>query len=245
MSGAERPRLIALTGGDAPPSESLTAGMAHVLVVSGFPWYVSEAAVYRYLCGLLPRAAPITTRLYANPVNGVSRGHCFVEYASASVGSGSRMEDPTRNTALSMNSAANGGGSGVGGRGGASAAHHGGRSGPSNTPNSNDGSGGAPVVDLVEVQHAVEATPFERVYLSATVYALTSTRWDRAGNLPELPTDPPAPPRGQIGYGEEGFAVRCGPSLGLPNTVTAHGAARLRSLRKRWRSANRRSGSAS
>lgn len=169
---------------------ALPGTRANVLVVRGLPWYASEAQVAKHLCQAYPQAEPVTTRLYEDPVNGVSRGLCFVEYPAAASAS------------TSVN--------------GAEAA-----------------------VDLEAVKAALENAPWERqLPLTASLYFLTttSTRWDRAGRLPELPGDPPPVRRGeQIGFGSGGFRVRCGPALGLPNTVTPNGASKLRALRKRLR----------
>ncbi|CBH09854.1 hypothetical protein, conserved [Trypanosoma brucei gambiense DAL972] len=69
----EKPRLIEHT--------SACRGTADVLILSGFPWYVTEGQVRKYLTEIHPsNIAPLTVRLYTNPANGSSRGICFVEY---------------------------------------------------------------------------------------------------------------------------------------------------------------------
>ncbi|KAG5477069.1 hypothetical protein LSCM1_05409 [Leishmania martiniquensis] len=204
------------------PTHPSVAGLApNALIISGFPWYTSELAVHRYLTDVYPDAEPVTTRLYTNPTNGASRGHCFVEYnlppssAAASTFSSAELKATT-------------GGSAVQGC-----------------------SGGDGVVDsilppvLCEVKRRVEEQPYECIYLKVHAYVLTSQRWSRAGRLPELPTDPPAAHwRGRtgivVGYGDEGFSVRAGRELGLPNTVTPDGQVQLGRLRKRLRTASAR-----
>lgn len=180
----EKPRLVALSvrSVDRKPN---------VLIVSGLPWYATELAVQQYLLSVYPEQEPCTTRIYSNPVNGVSRGHCFVEYNSHST------SIPTSLPASATTSSSQ--------------------------------------VDLWDLQQKIEAMPFECSYLTAAVYYLTSSRWDREGRLPDIPTDPPPLRRGILGYGGEGFSVRCSAVLGLPNTVTEEGKCRLRGLRKRWR----------
>lgn len=206
------------------PTHSSAAGlMPTVLIISGFPWYTSELAVHRYLTDVYPAAEPVTTRLYTNPTNGASRGHCFVEY---------NLPPSSAAPCTSAVAATIAGGS---------------------TAQGSSGGGGAvdallPPV-LREVKRRVEDHPYECMYLKVHAYVLTSQRWSRAGRLPELPTDPPAALwRGRagvlVGYGDEGFSVRVGRELGLPNTVTADGKLQLERLRKRLRttSARRASG---
>lgn len=213
--------------------------MPTVLIISGFPWHTSELAVHRYLTDVYPAAEPVTTRLYTNPTNGASRGHCFVEYnlpPSSAVLCTSAVAAATANSSNGTDVRAIAGGS--------------------TAQESSSGGGGA--VDAVdallppvlrEVKRCVEEHPYECVYLKVHAYVLTSQRWSRAGRLPELPTDPPAALwRGRagalVGYGDEGFSVRAGRELGLPNTVTADGKLQLERLRKRLRttSARRASG---
>ncbi|KAK7194530.1 hypothetical protein NESM_000370200 [Novymonas esmeraldas] len=223
------------------PTHASVAGLTPtVLIISGFPWYTSELAVQRYLTEVYPAATPVTTRLYTNPTNGASRGHCFVEY---------HLPPPQHHTASSSSSPATG-------RGLAhttTAAVNGGDTVSmvgSPAAQGGDTAAAAAAADAVllppvlrEVKRCVEEQPYECLYLKASAYVLTSQRWSRAGRLPELPTDPPAARwRGRagvlVGYGDEGFAVRGGRELGLPNTVTVEGQARLERLRKRLRAAS-------
>ncbi|KAG5502927.1 hypothetical protein JKF63_04700 [Porcisia hertigi] len=209
------------------PTHGSAAGLTpNVLVISGFPWYTSELAVQRYLTDVYPSAAPVTTRLYTNPTNGASRGHCFVEYnlpPSSAAPFTSVAAAGTANHSSGADLKATVGESTVQGS-----------------------SGGDSVVDALlpplfrEVKRCVEEQPYECTYLKVHAYILTSQRWSRAGRLPELPTDPPATRwRGRAGvltgYGDVGFFVRAGRELGLPNTVTAEGKELLERLRKRLR----------
>lgn len=213
------------------PLHSSVAGIApNVLVISGFPWYTSELAVHRYLTDVYPAAAPVTTRLYTNATNGASRGHCFVEYALPPAAGPS--------SAAYAGSAATGGGA------------------ADAFKTSSNGAGASAAEDplnallppvLREVRRRVEEQPYECGPLKVHAYVLTSQRWSRAGRLPELPLDPPpARWRGRagvlVGYGDEGFAVRGGRELGLPNTVTAEGQEQLERLRKRLRTGSARRG---
>lgn len=191
---SEKPRLREL-------SQCPADCFPNVLVISGLPWYISEHAVRQYLMKLLPDAEPTTTRLYVDPLNGSSRGHCLVEY----------LRHPT-----------------------AAESH----------------SGAAPrsTVDLNMVQQRILCAPLEKLMLYTTLYFLTSTRWDRAGLLPDLPSDPPPLRRAlasQVGYGPQGYAVRCGPHLGLPNTVTGSAIVKRAVLRKRLRALSPSSSSSS
>ncbi|AYU79538.1 hypothetical protein conserved [Leishmania donovani] len=219
-----------------PTHSSAASLMPTVLIISGFPWYTSELAVHRYLTDVYPAAEPVTTRLYTNPTNGASRGHCFVEYNLPPSSAAPCTSAVAAATANSLN------GTDV-------RAIAGGFTAQGNS------SGGNGAVDallppvLREVKRRVEEHPYECVYLKVHAYVLTSQRWSRAGRLPELPTDPPAALwRGRagvlVGYGDEGFSVRAGRELGLPNTVTADGKLQLERLRKRLRttSARRASG---
>lgn len=214
-----------------PARTNVGGAVPNVLIISGFPWYTSELAVQRYLSEIYPVAAPITTRLYTNPTNGASRGYCFVEYQlppaqgpSSSVGfAGSAMNNNNNGMSTNYNT--------HGAHGGATAA-------------SGDAAADAalPAV-LREVKRRVEEQPYECLYLKVHAYVLTAHRWSRAGRLPELPTDPPPSQwrvRGGVlaGYGDEGFSVRCGSKLGLPNTLTIEGYDKLERLRKRMRTAS-------
>ncbi|KAG5503344.1 hypothetical protein GH5_04415 [Leishmania sp. Ghana 2012 LV757] len=213
------------------PTHPSVAGLApNVLIISGFPWYTSELAVHRYLTDVYPAAEPVTTRLYTNPTNGASRGHCFVEYnlppssaapSVSAVAAAANTFSGTDLRATADDSAVQG------------------------------SSGGDDASDLLlppilrEVKRRVEEQPYECMYLKVHAYILTSQRWSRAGRLPELPTDPPAARwRGRagvlVGYGDEGFSVRAGRELGLPNTVTPDGQVQLERLRKRLRTASAR-----
>ncbi|CCD12773.1 unnamed protein product [Trypanosoma congolense IL3000] len=70
----EKPRLVE----QSPVSRCA----ADVLILLGFPWYVTEVQIRKYLTELHPtNTPPLTARLYTNPANGCSRGICFVEYA--------------------------------------------------------------------------------------------------------------------------------------------------------------------
>lgn len=154
---------------DTPPN---------VLILSPLPWYVSEGRVRELLREAYAESAAVTTRLYTNPVNGASRGICYVEYP--------------------------------------------------------------PGTDLAAVRERVELHAFERHVLTVQLYRLegAAQRWDREGNLPELPTDPPrlaVVPALAVGYGGRGYSVCFGEALGVPNTATPHGAAKLKALRKRLR----------
>ncbi|CCW64340.1 unnamed protein product [Phytomonas sp. EM1] len=190
LHGDNKPRLIR-----CPPDRQ-----ANVLIASGFSWYVSEVMIHRYLRQIFPEAEPTTTRLYDDPVNGASRGHCFIEYPT-----------PT------------GGGGGLDG-------------GTHTRPSPASASPTTPSPSLALVKQRIEATPFEHTFLTVSLYYLTNPRWDRGGRLPDLPTDPPPLRREeQMGYGDEGFVVRCGPFLGLPNTISEEGKAQLSALRKRMR----------
>ncbi|KPA79712.1 hypothetical protein ABB37_05475 [Leptomonas pyrrhocoris] len=204
-------------------------GMAapNVLVISGFPWYTSELAVHRYLTEVYPAATPATTRLYTNPTNGASRGHCFVEYHLPPAQGGAPSASPSSSANHSNQ--------------GSSAADRAGN-------DSEDADAHLPPL-LRQVKRRVEEQPYECIYLKVHAYVLTAQRWSRAGRLPELPTDPPVSRwrvRGGVlaGYGDEGFSVRCGSELGLPNTLTVEGYDKLERLRKRMRttSAKRASG---
>ncbi|KAH9599538.1 hypothetical protein LSM04_005346 [Trypanosoma melophagium] len=218
----EKPRLV------EPSPASRRA--ANVMIVFGFPWYTSESQVREYLLQIYPAAVPVTTRLYTNPTNGSSRGICFIEYNQKQrVGSSGNMNDNNTNN--------NNYSSTIGG------------SSNSNTTSSTS-SGLLRVVKpeipdededdiLTVVRNNIDGTHFDRHYLTAVLYHLTNQSWDRGGRLPELPTDPP-PTRGGAGgviegYGDEGFVVRCGPVLGLANTVTVVGVANMQALRKRLR----------
>ncbi|EPY27207.1 hypothetical protein AGDE_10881 [Angomonas deanei] len=64
----EKPRLI----------EADEEHPANVILIGEFPWYVAEKTIASYLTKVV--AKPHTTRLYDNPINGSSRGICFVEF---------------------------------------------------------------------------------------------------------------------------------------------------------------------
>ncbi|KPI90003.1 hypothetical protein ABL78_0863 [Leptomonas seymouri] len=211
-----------------PNRTNVGAAVPNVLIISGFPWYTSEHAVHRYLTEIFPAAAPVTTRLYTNPTNGASRGHCFVEYhlPPAQSASAAVPSSPLNSSSLIQ---------------GVHAADR--------TENEGDDADAHLPPLLREVKQRVEQRPYECTYLKVRAYVLTAQRWSRAGRLPELPTDPPASHwrvRGGVlaGYGDEGFSVRCGSELGLPNTLTLEGYDKLERLRKRMRttSAKRASG---
>ncbi|ORC89619.1 uncharacterized protein TM35_000111530 [Trypanosoma theileri] len=218
----EKPRLV------EPSPASRRA--ANVMIVFGFPWYTSESQIREYLLQIYPAAAPVTTRLYTNPTNGTSRGICFIEYNQKQrVGNSSNTNDNNNTNSNNYNST-------IGNTG-------------SNTNITTSGGllrvvkSEIPEEDeddiLTVVRKNIDGTHFTRHYLTAVLYHLTNQSWDRGGRLPELPTDPP-PTRGGVGgvvegYGDEGFIVRCGPVLGLANTVTAAGVANMQALRKRLR----------
>lgn len=108
------------------------------------------------------------------------------------------------------------------------------------------GDAAALATQLAQVQQKVEGATYEGAELRAVLYHLTATKWDRGGRLPDLPGDPPPLPRGGLsGYGERGYLVRGGPALGLPNTLTEEGIAKMRSLRKRLRAHHSPSSSSS
>ncbi|GET89299.1 hypothetical protein, conserved [Leishmania tarentolae] len=213
-----------------PTHSSATGLVPSVLIISGFPWHTSELAVHRYLVDIYPAAEPVTTRLYTNPTNGASRGHCFVEYALPPSSAAPCSSAAAATTANSWNGTdmrvIAGGSTAQGSSGG-------------------DGAMDALLPPVLrEVKRRVEEHPYECMYLRVHVYVLTSQRWSRAGRLPELPTDPPAACwRARagvlVGYGDEGFSVRAGRELGLPNTVTADGKLQLERLRKRLRTSAR------
>lgn len=266
MERASQFRLVDARSTDKP---------ANVLILSGLPWFVREREIRCYLTQVYSAAEPQMVRLYTNPVNGVSRGHCLVEY-------GPHKSLSSSSSAAAIDSASTG------------ASH--------SVATSGHGSLGAAVaVCLTEVQRQVEAHPYllsssavndgssasvvihmhrtERaahlshphsqeecnsrlhehshgasaqngwqhsapcrtrsdaeVVLRCMLCVCALTRWDRNGLLPDLPFDPPPLRRPLMGYGNAGFAVRCGPTLLLPNTVTPEGMRALRSLQKRYRS---------
>ncbi|CCW70989.1 unnamed protein product [Phytomonas sp. Hart1] len=82
LHGDHKPRLIRVPGENPP----------NVLIASGFPWFISEMRIHRYLRQVFPEAEPITTRLYDDPVNGASRGHCFIEYPPPLTGGNGGLE---------------------------------------------------------------------------------------------------------------------------------------------------------
>ncbi|CAJ1026574.1 hypothetical protein, conserved [Leishmania lindenbergi] len=214
------------------PTHGSAAGLTpNVLIISGFPWYTSELAVHRYLTDIYPAAEPVTTRLYTNPTNGASRGHCFVEYNLPPSSAAPSTSAVAATTAKAWSGADLGATDGV-----------------STVQGSSGGDGAVDALlppVLREVKRRVEEQPYECIYLKAHAYVLTSKRWSRAGRLPELPTDPSAVRwHGRagvlVGYGDEGFLVRAGRELGLPNTVTADGQVQLEQLRKRLRTTSAR-----
>jgi hypothetical protein len=224
-----------------PARTNVGSAVPNVLIISGFPWYTSELAVQRYLTEVYPAAAPITTRLYTNPTNGASRGHCFVEYQLPPTQGGAASSSPafTENT----------GGGTAGSLNHATQSMSGSSALQGSAANDSDDADAHLPPLLRDVKRRVEQQPYECLYLRVHAYVLTAQRWSRSGRLPELPTDPP-PSRWRVhggvlaGYGDEGFAVRCGSELGLPNTLTMEGYDKLERLRKRMRtsSAKRASG---
>ncbi|KAG8347952.1 hypothetical protein ERJ75_001600500 [Trypanosoma vivax] len=106
-------------------------------------------------------------------------------------------------------------------------------------PPTSQQSSGDDVDHTVLMKDLIEENAYERHFLRAVLYHLTSQNWDRGGRLPDLPTDPPplVGARGGVleGYGDEGFTVRCGAMLWLANTVTPGGNASMQALRKRLR----------
>lgn len=229
-----------------PTRTNVGGAVPNVLIISGFPWYTSELAVHRYLTEIYPEAAPTTTRLYTNPTNGASRGHCFVEYHLPPPAQGSSSSTTGGSiSASAFNS--------VGGAAAPSSSSVNSSATPAPSPQADGGGGSSADAHLPpllrEVKRRVEERPYECLYLKVHAYVLTAQRWSRAGRLPELPTDPPPSHwrvRGGVlaGYGDEGFSVRCGSELGLPNTLTEEGYDKLERLRKRMRttSAKRASG---
>eukprot|EP00796_Vickermania_ingenoplastis_P009271 gene9271-6519_t len=212
--GGGLPRLIPCENDPHIRPGSSTAARANVLVVSGFPWYCSEADAAAYLLHVYPDVAPITTRLYTVPHNGSSRGICFVEYPAelppAAAGRAHNVAPYCRQPPFTLSSAM--------------ALNH--------QPD------GPALVDLTLVQHHVTSNLYEqRLPLTAQRFYMAETNWDRAGALPPLPSDPPAG-KGAVGFGDEGRKVRCGPRVEAPNTCSAADAiGKVERCRKRIRAA--------
>lgn len=212
-----RPRLI-LCETDPHTRPSMANPLQpNVLILSGLPWYCTETEVAAYLTHIYPDVAPITTRLYTFPHNGVSRGICFVEYPSEIPASAAqrpynvakyyRTPPYTLSTGMAMVYQSE-----------------------------------APMtVDLTLVQHHIAANPLEqRIHVTAQRYHLTDTNWDRSGQLPPLPTDPPMS-KMMVGFGDEGRKVRCGPHIDVPNTISSTEAlSKVERCRKRLRAAMER-----
>jgi hypothetical protein len=103
-----------------------------------------------------------------------------------------------------------------------------------------------PSVSLESVRAALKETLHQ---CPVVLLHLTSTKWDRSGRLPDLPVPASVEPTiiglaalpvGSVtpttlmsGYGPEGYMIRSGPLLSLPNTVLQPDA--LEQWRKRQR----------
>lgn len=212
---AERPRLIPCENDPHTRPQSSGEMQANVIIISGFPWYCSEQDVNAYLQHIYPDVAPLTTRLYTYPHNGASRGICFVEYPKelppAAAQSPYNIALYHRRPPFTLAT-------------GMAMCYQ------EDTP---------AYVDLTLVQHHITSNPFEqKIPLIAQRFYLTESKWDRSGQLPRLPFDPPQSKSVLMGFGDEGRLVRCGPHLEVPNTCSSADAlARVERCRKRLRAA--------